>query len=244
MKNESQAPIRELKIDNQDIFQKMTQSALADDIIPENLPGIDIECGLQRMGDNKVLYKKLLVRFYEQYGDSARRIRNYLEQGEFEPARQLSHKVKGISGNLAIDKVYHSAIALEAKLRSGDVEKAEPLADQFEIALERVNEGLLNLYRKAQTDQPDKTEACENKNVSCKIDFSKIKPRFDQLGAFLKENNLEAERCVETLRKELQGTEAASVTLELKNQIDFFDFDKARKTYKKLKNILEKDKNH
>ncbi len=244
MKNESQAPIRELKIDHQDILQKMTQSASIDDILPENLPGIDIECGLQRMGDNKVLYKKLLIRFYEHYGDSARRIRNYLDQGEFELARQLSHTVKGISGNLAINQVYHLAIALEAKLRSGDVEKAELLAEQFETALEQVTGGMLNLYREAQTAQPGKTEDCEKINVSCEIDFSKITPWFDKLGAFLKENNLEAERCVEALGKELQGTEAASVTRELKNQIDLFDFDKARKTYEKLKNILEKAKNH
>ncbi|MDM8540240.1 Hpt domain-containing protein [Desulfococcaceae bacterium HSG9] len=240
MKNESQAPIRELKTDHHDISQEMTQSVSADDILPEDLPGIDIKSALQRMGDNKVLYKKLLIRFYEQYGNSAQQIRNYLELSEFELARQLSHTVKGIAGNLAINKVYHSAMALETKLRNGDVEEAESLADKFETALEPVTEGLLNLYRKAQADdQLDKTGECEE-NVSCEIVFSKIKPLFDKLGVLLKENNLEAEQCLEALRKELQGTEAASIIRELKNQIDLFDFDEARKTYKKLKKILEK----
>jgi len=239
MKDESQAPIRELTIDYRHIAQKLIQSASTDDIIPENLPGIDIKSGLKRMGGNRVLYKKLLVQFYEHYRDSARLIRSYLEQGESEPARQLSHTLKGISGNLAIYEVYHSAIVLETKLRSGDVEKAKPLAIQFETALEKVTEGLRNLYQKAQIDQTDTTGICEE-NISCKIVFSKIKHRFDELGAFLKENNLESERCLEALVKELQGTEAVSVIRDLKNQIDLFNFDEARKTYEKLKDILKK----
>ena len=231
--------MRELKIDYRHIAQKMAQSASTDDIIPENLPGIDIAHGLQRMGDNEVLYKKLLVQFYEHYGDSARLISNYLEQGKSEQARQLSHTVKGISGNLAIHEVYRLAMALEMKLRSGDVEKAKPLAEQFETALEQVTEGLHNLYRKAQVDRTDTNVSCEE-NISCEIVFSKVKHQFDELGAFLQENNLESERCLEALRKELQGTEASSVIRELKNHIDLFDFDEARKTYEKLKNILEK----
>ncbi len=246
MKNESQAPIRELKTDHEDIYQKITQSASNANILPENLPGIDIENGLQRMGENKVLYKNLLIRFYEYYGNSARRIRNYLEQGEAELARQLSHTIKGISGNLSIDQVYHSAIVLEAQLKSGDAEKAGPLMDQFETALKQVNEALQALKRKddiEQTDQADKTVTCE-KNVGCEKDFSKIQPWLDELGTFLKENNLEAERCLEALRKELHGTKALSAINELKNQIDFFDFSEARKTYKKLMNILEEVYNH
>ena len=235
MKNESQAPIRELKIDHQSISQKITQSASSADIFPENLPGIDIENGLQRMGGNKVLYKNLLVRFYEHYGDAAQRMRNYLEQGEFELARQLGHTIKGISGNLSIYKVYQSVMALEAQLRSGDVEKTGLLMDQFETDLKQVTGALHNLKQK---DQTDKTGVCEE-NVSYKIDFLKIKPCLDELGDFLKENNLEAERCLKDLRKELHGTEAAAIR-ELKSQIDSFDFNEARKTFKKLKNILEK----
>jgi len=234
MKNESQAPIRELKID----YQNITQSSSSVDILPENMPGIDIENGLQRMGANKVLYKNLLIRFYEHYGDAAQRMRNYLEQGEPELARQLGHTIKGISGNLSIYKVYQSVMALEAQLRSGNIEKAVLLMDQFETDLKQVTEALQNLKRKDQTDQTDKTGVCEE-NVSCEIDFLKIKPCLDELGDFLKENNLKAERCLKALRKELHGTEAAAIR-ELKSQIDSFDFNEARKTYKKLKNILEK----
>jgi len=246
MKNESQAPIRELKIDHQNISQKITQSASSVDILPENLPGIDIKNGLQRMGGNKVLYKSLLVRFYEQYGDAAQRMRNYLEQGKFELARQLGHTIKGISGNLSIYKVYRSVMVLEAQLRSGDVQKAGLLMDQFETALEEVTEMLRNLKSKDQTEQTDQTDktGVGEENVSCEIDFLKIKPSLDELGDFLKENNLEAERCLKALRKELHGTEATAAIRELKNQIDLFDFTEARKTYKKLKNILEKAKNH
>jgi len=244
MKNESQAPIRELKIDCQDISQDMTQSASAADIFPENLPGIDIQGGLQRMGDNRVLYRNLLVRFNEYYGDAARRIRNYLKEGETELARQLSHTIKGISGNLSINKVYHSAIALEAQLHSGDIEKAWPLMEQFETALEQVTEALHDLNLKDQNDQKKanqtaKTETCEE-NSRCGNDFSKIQPWLDELSTCLKQNNLEAERCLESLGKELHGTEAASAIGELKNQIDLFDFNEARETHKKLLTILEK----
>jgi len=239
MKNESQVPVRELKIDRQDISPNNPQSASTADMLPENLPGIDIQGGLQRMGDNKVLYRSLLIRFNEHYGDAARRIRNFLNEGETELARQLSHTIKGISGNLSINKVYQAAIALEAQLRDGDVKNAWPFMEQFETALEQVTEALQKLNRKDPQDQIAKTGNCEE-NSRCGKNFSEIKSRLDELGTCLKENNLEAEQFLEILRKELHGTEAVPVIDELKNQIDLFDFNEARETHKKLLTILEK----
>lgn len=237
MKNELEALDGDLKIDREDILEAISQSSSTEAILPEKLPGINVAVGLERIGDKKQLYKKLLIRFYESYGDSAEHIRTYLKQGEPEFARQLCHTVKGISSNLSIDAAYEAAVALEAQLKSGDIENAWKFMEQYEVALEQVNDGLQKLKQEDEAAQTDQSTAPEERSHGRPND-AQIKPWLDKLGVFLKENNLEVEGCLEALEKELQGTKALDLIDHLKKQIDLFDFDKARKTYQKLKTTL------
>ncbi len=227
-----------MKIEREDLLEAITQSNSNSVVLPDNLPGIDIATGLQRIGDKKHLYKKLLIRFYESYGDSAQEIRAYLKQGEPELACQLSHTVKGISSNLSIDSVYQAAVALEVQLKSGDMDKAWTLMDLYENALDQVNKGLLELKREDEAVQSSQT-ATPEQPCDHAPDFSKIGSMLDKIDAFLKENNLEVERCLEALAAELQDAEAMGFIDELKNQIDLFDFDNARVTFQKLKTRLK-----
>ncbi|MGD9181437.1 MAG: response regulator, partial [Desulfobacterales bacterium] len=77
------------------------KAALDEDQLPESLPGFDLSDGLKRLQGNKRLYRKLLLNFATDYGETANDIRSALDAKDFERAHSLVHNLKGLAGNLA-----------------------------------------------------------------------------------------------------------------------------------------------
>lgn len=80
---------------------------------PISLPGIDIDSCLKRIGGNHILFAKLLIEFTKNYATAADDIKNAIERGDFESARQLVHTIKGIAGNFSAKDLYAASLNLE-----------------------------------------------------------------------------------------------------------------------------------
>lgn len=72
------------------------------------IPGVDIQDGLGRMGNNAQLYRRLLNQFACEYSDAPEQLVTALNNGENEAAARLAHSIKGVAGNLG-------AAAVQAK---------------------------------------------------------------------------------------------------------------------------------
>ncbi|MCP5420048.1 MAG: response regulator [Gammaproteobacteria bacterium] len=81
----------------------------------ESAPGLDLISAIERLGGNETLYRRLLARFREQYGDVPAQMRDAMEHGDLERAARQAHALAGVAGNLA-------AVSLERALR--DLERA------------------------------------------------------------------------------------------------------------------------
>jgi PAS domain S-box-containing protein len=116
----------------------------ADDVmLPDALPGIDVQAGLARVNGNRALYASLLRRFHEQNQDSCSRIRSELAAGDHGTATRSAHTIKGVAANIGALDTAEKAATLEKLLRAGkrgaDV---EPAINDLEASL-RVLTGAL-----------------------------------------------------------------------------------------------------
>jgi PAS domain S-box-containing protein len=85
--------------------------------VPETLAGFDVREGLQRLQGNHLLYRKLLLKFAEDYRDAGSGIRSALESRDLRRAHHLIHGLKGVAGNLAAAGLHRAAMALEQPVK-------------------------------------------------------------------------------------------------------------------------------
>jgi CheY-like chemotaxis protein len=104
----------------------LTQETLAEEELPESLPGFDLKAGLERLRGNKRLYRKLLLDFGTKYAGVAAEIRETLDAKDLKQAHSLIHNLKGLAGNLAATDLQAAAIEIE-KLVKGDQKKVPPV---------------------------------------------------------------------------------------------------------------------
>ena len=115
--------------------------APADESFPD-LPGFDVEKGLEILGGNKSLYRNLLVKLYEDFSDSAQRIKDLLDKNDEENAEILAHTVKGVGANLGALKLSKLAADLENATRTKSTGDYEKMLSAFEKELKLVSDGL------------------------------------------------------------------------------------------------------
>jgi signal transduction histidine kinase/CheY-like chemotaxis protein len=187
--------------------------------LPESLPGLDIQQGLSRVGNNAKLYRKLLQDLVDQYGDTGQRVQELLKAGDTDAARGVAHKVRGIANNLGASAVGAAAEAIEsAVLESKEV--ATEQSDTLVAALAEVIESAAQLAQLAQmyqTTAPARNgEAIDERAVLANLRDAIA--AFDPSATDLVERLLQAQE---------PGTEQASRLEQARDLLDGFQFSEA-----------------
>ncbi|MGD9044121.1 MAG: response regulator [Desulfobacterales bacterium] len=97
----------------------------AEEELPESLPEFDLADGLTRLQGNKKLYRKLLLSFATDYGETANDIRIALDAEDFDHAHSLVHNLKGLAGNLAATGLQTAAVAMEKLVKGQTAETVD-----------------------------------------------------------------------------------------------------------------------
>ena len=95
------------------------------------LPGIDVKTGLIRVGGNMKLYKKLLIKFRDDYSNSFHEIKRAIENNNLKDAERYAHTVKGVAGNIGINKLQNIAGDLETGIRRQETERYDIMLKNF-----------------------------------------------------------------------------------------------------------------
>ncbi|WP_192022097.1 PAS domain S-box protein [Shewanella sp. WPAGA9] len=90
-------------------------STKTDETWPQH-PDVDVDRGLQLVQNSARLYRKILTRFVEGKRHIVKEITNAIDSNEREDAIRYAHTLKGLSGNLACDKLTAQAKELEKNL--------------------------------------------------------------------------------------------------------------------------------
>jgi CheY-like chemotaxis protein len=89
------------------------------DELPAALDSLDMVAALARLGDNKVLYRRMLLMFHAEHEQDVQAIRSALESNDLELARRLAHTLKGLAGSVGADELRAVAKQLETAIAQG-----------------------------------------------------------------------------------------------------------------------------
>jgi two-component system sensor histidine kinase/response regulator len=136
-------------------------------LVPPEMPGIMVKSGLAGVGGNARLYRDILIRFYKDYLNATKQIKNALAKGDIELAQRLAHTIKGVSGSIGAQELYKSARELEASIQHGHFAEIKGFLNDFDNALAKVLNSLKSLAR-------IKTESEKGKMKKGKADSRKL----------------------------------------------------------------------
>jgi CheY-like chemotaxis protein len=109
---------------------------------PGGLPGLDLEAGLQALGQDWGTLKSLLEAFREEYLTAAADLRGLRDSGAVQPCLAGLHTLKGAAGMLGATRLPSAIADLEQALRD---QADGPQWDTFTASLREVLDGIAGI---------------------------------------------------------------------------------------------------
>jgi len=113
-----------------------------EDFHPDDLPGLDLAEGLERVGGSEDLYLEILNEYCDYYLDVIAEFNSLLDQSDSVTARKKAHSLKGAAGNISAVSLRLAAESLETAFMEGDLALAR-------VRLEDVDKELRQLFANA-----------------------------------------------------------------------------------------------
>ncbi len=107
-------------------------------LIPEYLPGINIETALSRINGNKRLLGQLIKIFAQDHQGITQEVRHFIADNDTLSAARLVHGLKGVAGNLSAERLQIASANLETALKNKDINASSALLPLLEAALAEV----------------------------------------------------------------------------------------------------------
>ncbi len=142
-----------------DFKAPVTQPKAEKEIQLPDLPGIDTELGISRVGGNKKLYRNLLIKFRDDYADTVNEIKTQLLDNDLKTAERTAHTLKGVAGNIGAVALQKSSGILEAAIRDRKTGEHEILLEDVEINLDKVQNSLKTLQTDDITTKGEEKES-------------------------------------------------------------------------------------
>ncbi len=196
-----------------------------DDVsLPDNLPGIDLQWGLERIGGNRRLFRKLLGEFVVHHGEAPQLILQRLGEGDDEGARRELHTLKGVAGNIGARTLQQEAEQLEQILITGQISNAE-LPPSFLEAFDVLLNGL------AELQQDEMQSEKSTRAIDGQVDLQQL---LGQLRQMLMEGDSDAAKVITTIESLISEKKQQQQLKQLVTQIENYDFDTAQHTLDNL----------
>jgi len=190
---------------------------------PENIPGIDLEVGLQRVLGNKMLYLQLLRDFQQDFAAFTEQVSVALQGGELETATRLAHTLKGAAGSLGADGLQEKALKLESTMKENP-ENAQTQLDSTGQALEAL---LAALHQALPAGTVNETEA------GVTFDISGFRPKMKTLRRLLEQSDMDAEEAFLEVKAALSAGYPKQ-TAQITRLLDSLDFKAALKLLQEI----------
>ncbi len=179
--------------------------------------GLDPKAGLRRVGQNMVLYRKLLQQFRTEQGRADCDLREAVSRDDLESACRIAHTVKGVAANLGAVLVAGYAGDLEKRFRGGNTSDLEGLLGLFERSLSRLTEDLAFLEVEIVAESPSASV----------VDPDELSGDVIAIGEFLESDLERAMALADELVARWGSTEYGGLLKKLQNALGSFDTDSA-----------------
>jgi two-component system, sensor histidine kinase and response regulator len=192
------------------------------------LPGVDLPSLLSRLSGNRELLLKLLRNFGQEWSGALEPIQTALSAGDRQHARQRVHTLRGVAGNLSMNKVAAAAEALEQALKREESHEIEPCLETLAAALMPVLAGLEGL-----------PPASPRSDDVGPLDLPLLERQFSELAELLRRQDMKAEACFAEFRACPGAGEWSEAMARLEQQLDRLDFSAAAATLTEVAELLE-----
>lgn len=201
-------------------------------ILPQ-IPGLDLEDGLNRVGHNEDLYKTLLIQFSYNKSDILEKIETAVQHQDMKKAADWLHSLKGVAGNLGAKDISNKAGQLEKKLKDNKLDSDyESLLDSAKQDMDQLIAGITRLEKKDSDNNVDQ--------VSQPLpEYEELAPFFEELENLISENNLEARTYLETIEETFKETPIKNFLSPVKGHINRINFTQANESLTNLINNLK-----
>jgi two-component system, sensor histidine kinase and response regulator len=188
-------------------------------VIPE-IPGIDLRAGLAITQGNTDLYRKLLFKFRDTYGDFATEFARAIDDEDETAPERCAHTLKGVAANIGANQLAEAVSLLETACRAG--QPGPQIEQQLDVvcnALEALMEGLQAL----EAFRPEGDERA----APVEFDSALVKELLGRLCGLLEDCDTDAIEVLEELQPLLVSAPEAGEFKLLQRRIDAFEFDDA-----------------
>ncbi len=189
------------------------------DTLPDQLFGIDINAGLQRVRGNPKLFRKLLEEFYIDHGGDISAIHDALEQGDNNTAQRLAHTIKGVAATIGASELNIKANNLESAINQGQLDNVTELLEQLSLAMSPVLEGLSIL-----APTTEKAVTVEKVELLSPQEINQI---FDELTKMLEEMDPDSEEKVAEMITQFGNQVDLQSMKRLARHVSGFEFEEA-----------------
>ena len=184
---------------------------------------LDTVGALKRLGDNQVLYQRLLSTFRREHAGDAQELRAALQGGERELANRLAHTLKGLAGTIGAGYLSEACRQLESAIKKGET-------SLFETGLERLEYWLgATLQAIPVSELPDQVPGTIKA-----LDTMELAHHLRQLHRFLKANDVKAVTMIDRMLEQAGQSPAADQIQELEKLVRRYEFEQALKTLSTL----------
>jgi PAS domain S-box-containing protein len=192
-----------------------TESA-ADKVVLPDLPGIDTQDGLERLGGNAGLYLRLLEKFADNQENAIEGITLAFIDNDSEQMVRLAHTLKGVAGNIGATQLQQLATELETALKQGPADLPVPLLEKAGMELERV----IGMIRKpgGGSETPDKVAGELPQDL-----VTQLQDLMDKLEEF----DSEAEDLLLAILEGVKGSPVHSMLQRVKKLVGGYDLEAA-----------------
>lgn len=121
------------------------------------LQGVDVDAALARFGGDWQNYAKLSSEFVDEFGQIADGFEMLMEAGQFEESARLSHRMKGVSGNLGFDRLSELGQEMEIASKSQNTEEVRLLISALGDAMSEVMASINLIQEKAMSSEQPHT---------------------------------------------------------------------------------------
>ncbi|MBF0192387.1 MAG: response regulator [Magnetococcales bacterium] len=195
-------------------------------VLPEVLPGIDLEDGLRRVAGNRALFARLILEFCRKYRRAGETLRQALADGEVGEARRVLHTLGGMAGNLSARDLHGTINALRNAIKQGNSGEIPVLLDQFDQHLRIVVESAFLLEGLSLSGEASAIPEVESGDFAW--DVSVVAPLLEQTRQLLASNNLAAKRMIPAIREALPGPRFQEEIRAMEESVHHLDFAAAR----------------
>jgi HPt (histidine-containing phosphotransfer) domain-containing protein len=199
--------------------------------LPDSLPGLDVELGLEYLDGNADAYRRFIISFAKHHQGTGLEIRKALAGSDLKQAGHLAHSLRGVAGNLAATSLHAAAGELETACVQGLAERAGRLFPVVEELLAEVLASAATLGEQPSVDRNAVGEVFDRDRALLLV---------KELTIMARQHNLAAMDQSEELARVLAGTGLALSAADLAESVARMDFRTVTRQLAELAPLLEK----